>query len=178
MATKTEGKTVTMTDGRIVEFGAKTKLKKTSKALDDGALLLTLDFANSETRTFTLQPSLLQRFALFGAEQRYADAASPHKDIPDMVKAVDALAAQFERGEWSKRGETDEAAGASILLRALAEDTGKPLEALKPWLAGKSPAEKAALKRSERLLPIIQRLEARDLAAKRNGGEAKLFEGL
>lgn len=170
--------TVTMTDGRKVEFAGKRKMLKTSRILDDGALAIILDFRNGETRTFALEPSLKNRYALHGAEQKYGDEVAAIKDVEAMVKTVDGLHARLATGEWGAKRASNEISGTSILLRALAEFTGKPLDELKPWLSEKAPAEKAALRKSTKLLPIIQKLEAEKAAEKAKGDENALFSGL
>ena len=59
-------------------------------------------------------------------------------------------------------------AGTSILVRALVESTGKPVEAIKAFLANKSHAEKVALRGNPRIKPIVERMEA-EKAAKASG---------
>ena len=75
MSTKTETQveTVTMTDGRVVDFAGKRKLLKESSVSADGKVQVRLDFRNGETRLFTLPDSLLTKFAAHGAEQKLGD---------------------------------------------------------------------------------------------------------
>lgn len=170
---------VKMTDGRTVEFSGKRKMQKTSIVMDDGALAIQIDFRNGETRTFVLEPSLKDKFALHGAEQKYGDEVSGVEDIDDMVLAVDDLHSRLEKGEWSVKREANGISGSSILLQALVEFSGKSIEDLKPWLSAKTPAQKADLRKSKNLFPIVQRLEAEKAAkSTKKVNEADLFEGL
>lgn len=152
---------VTMTDGRVVEFNKKQKLVKTS-TIDEatGGLSVRLDFANGETRTFTAPASLLLRFAAHGAEQKLGDAIAGESDLNDAVLSVDDLIKRLEAGEWSIKREAGAFAGTSILIQALVEASGKSVEDIKAFLATKNQAEKLALRKSNQLKPIIERLEA------------------
>ena len=51
--TETQVETVTMTDGRVVDFAGKRKLLKESSVNADGKVQVRLDFRNGETRLFT-----------------------------------------------------------------------------------------------------------------------------
>lgn len=165
MAEATPTKTpVTMTDGSTVEFGKKQKLVKTS-TIDDSGVTLRLDFVNGEVRSFVIPPELMLRFAAHGAEQKLGDAIAGETEIADAVLSVDDLISRLTAGEWSIRREAGAFAGTSILIRALVEASGKSVEEVKAFLGPKSQAEKLALRRSNQLKPIIERLEA-DKASK------------
>lgn len=157
---------VTMTDGRTVEFNKKQKLVKTS-TIDEAAGTVTtvLDFVNGETRTFTSPTSLVLRFAAHGIEQKLGDAIAGENEIADAVLSVDDLIKRLEAGEWNVTRSAGAFAGTSILIQALVEASGKTVEDVKAFLSTKSQAEKIALRRSDKLRPIIERLEA-DKASK------------
>jgi len=160
MATEAPTKTpVTMTDGRTVEFGKKQKLVKTS-TINDSGVSVRLDFVNGETRLFTIPAELMTRFAAHGAEQKLGDAIAGETEVADAVLSVDDLITRLTAGEWSVRREAGAFAGTSILIRALVEASGKSVEDVKAFLAPKTQAEKLALRRSNQLRPIIERLEA------------------
>jgi hypothetical protein len=156
---------VTMNDGRVVEFNKKQKLVKTSTIHDDGSVSTRLDFANGETRDFTAPASLLPRFAAHGIEQKLGDAIAGETDINDAVLSVDDLITRLNNGEWSIQRASGSFAGTSILIQALVEASGKSVDDIKAFLANKSQAEKLALRRSDKLKAIIERLEA-DKASK------------
>lgn len=159
MAEATEKTPITMTDGRIVEFGKKQRLHKNAEIGED-SITVRLDFRNGETRSFTVPDSLLAQFAAHGAVQKLGDAIAGEKDDDDAVLAVEELISRLEKGEWTATRAAGSNTGASILLKALVEATGKEVAVLKEWLGGKSQAEKLALRRSAQLKPIIDRLEA------------------
>jgi len=152
---------VKMQDGRTVEFVGKRKLLKDDLPGANGAApAIRLDFRNGETRTFSIPDTLLERFAMHGAAQKLGDETAGVDDVDDMVIGVDELIARLEKGEWTTRREGSGVAGTSILLRALVELSGKPADAIKAFLTGKSQAEKLALRNSPRLKPIVDKLEA------------------
>lgn len=159
-ATESNKTPVTMTDGRVVEFTAKQRLNKEA-TVDGNTVTVRLDFRNGETRSFTVPDSLLVRFAEHGAMQKLGDAIAGEKDDDDAVIAVDDLLERLNRGEWTAaRASGGGFAGASILIKALVEATGKELAVIKEWVGSKTQAEKLALRKSNQLKAIIERLEA------------------
>lgn len=158
---------VTMTDGREVAFSAKQKLVKESSITDD-AIVVRLDFRNGQTRNFEIPEALLDRFAAHGAEQKLGDAIAGETDLEDAIASVDSLIAQLNAGEWNIKRAKGEFSGVSVLLRALVEASGKPVESLRAWLAAKTQAEKMALRQSATLKPIIERLEAEKTSKSKN----------
>lgn len=147
--------TVTMEDGRIVEFAGKRKMLKSSKGMS-----VTIDFRNGQTRVFTVPDSMVEKFATHGAEQKLGDETAGLEDIDDCVLAVDELIDRLYNGEWGQKREANGMAGTSILARALCELTGKTREQIKSFLSGKSQGEKVALRNSAKVKPIIDRLES------------------
>ena len=160
---------VTMTDGRVVDFNKKQKLVKTSTIDEEaGVISLQMDFANGETRTFNMPASLILRFAAHGAEQKLGDATAGESDLSDAVLAVESLIKQLESGEWSAKREAGAFSGTSILIQALIEASGKTVEDIKTFLSTKSQTEKLALRKSDKLKPIIERLEAAKASKSKN----------
>ena len=156
--------TVTLTDGRIVDFVGKRKLLKASAVTPDGKIQTTLDFVNGETRTFTIPDALLAKFASHGAEQKLGDEIAGVDDIEDAVMAIDDLIDRLYNGEWGVARDKSGLAGASILMRALVESTGKTAEEIKKFLSDKTAAQKAALRTNPKIKPIVDRLEAEKAA--------------
>lgn len=166
--TETQVETVTMTDGRIVDFAGKRKLLKESSVNADGKVQVRLDFRNGETRLFTLPDALLNKFAAHGAEQKLGDEIAGLTDTEDCVLAVDELIDRLYNGEWSVKREANGMAGTSVLVRALVEHTGKTVEQIKQFLSGKSQAEKVALRNNPKIKPIVERIEAEKASKKAN----------
>ena len=156
---ETEYTTVTMDDGRTVDFPGKRRMQKESIEGKDGALQVRLDFVNGETRLFTIPTELLSKFALHGAEQKLGDEISGLDDVEDAVMAIDELMDRLNAGEWSIRRESSGLAGASVLARALIQLTGKDSATVKADLKALSQAEKNALREHPKLKPIIAELE-------------------
>ena len=170
MSTKTETQveTVTMTDGRVVDFAGKRKLLKESSVNADGKVQIRLDFRNGETRLFSIPDALLNKFAAHGAEQKLGDEIAGLTDVEDCVLAVDELIDRLYNGEWSIKREANGMAGTSVLVRALVEHTGKTVEQIKQFLSGKSQAEKVALRNNPKIKPIVERIEAEKASKKAN----------
>ena len=166
--TETQVETVTMADGRVVDFAGKRKLLKESSVNADGKVQVRLDFRNGETRLFTLPDNLLTKFAAHGAEQKLGDEIAGLNDVEDCVLAVDELIDRLYNGEWSIKREANGMAGTSVLVRALVEHTGKTVEQIKQFLNGKSQAEKVALRNNPKIKPIVERIEAEKASKKAN----------
>lgn len=152
--------TVTMTDGRVVEFAGKRQLKKESFVDANGKIAVRMDFVNAETRTFTLPESLMAKFAAHGAEQKLGDETAGLKDVDDAVLAVDELIERLEKGEWNVTREGNGLGGTSVLARALAEVKGVEIEKVKAFLKTKTQAEKIALRNNPAVKPVVERIES------------------
>lgn len=152
--------TVTMDDGRVVDFAGKRKMLKTALHREDGSIAVRLDFVNGESRTFTLPDTLLGKFAAHGAEQKLGDEIAGLEDVEDCILAIDELTERLNVGEWGIKREAGGLAGTSILARALVEHSKKTPEEIKNFLANKTHAQKVALRSNSALAPIIAKLEA------------------
>lgn len=152
--------TVTMDDGRVVDFAGNRKMLKESIRTPEGILQVRMDFVNGETRLFTLPQSLVEKFAMHGAEQKLGDEIAGLKDTEDCVLAVDELMERLEKGDWTIRRESNGLAGTSVLARALVEHSGKTPQAVKEFLAKKTQSEKVALRQNPAIAVIVARLEA------------------
>lgn len=161
-ASKTEKIPVTMNDGSVVEFNKKQKLVKTSTIADNGDVALRMDFNNGETRNIQIPTTspLYARFVAHGAEQKLGDAIAGEDNIDDAILAVESVIGRLNAGEWTVARQGGSFSGTSILIRALVEASGKTVDEVKGFLENKSQAEKLALRRTEKLKPIIERLEA------------------
>lgn len=171
---KVEVEVITMSDGRKVEFAGKRKLLKDTLISGD-SVSVRLDFRNGETRLFPVSASKhFLQFAGHGAEQKYGDeiaglrgADGGEADIDDAVIAIDYLHDQLEvDGTWAMKREGTGTAGASVLVKALMEVTGKPTEEVKGFLkaqvdAGTSYQKlNAAFSEDDTVGPVIKRLNA------------------
>lgn len=157
---ETQIESVTMEDGRVVDFAGKRKLLKESFVTPEGKVQVRLDFRNGATRLFTVPEGMLNKFAAHGAEQKLGDEIAGVEDVEDAVIGIDELIDRLYSGEWSQKREANGLAGTSVLVKALVEHTGKSVETIKAFLAKKTHAEKVALRGTEGLKPIIARIEA------------------
>jgi hypothetical protein len=180
---KTQVTKVKMEDGREVEFAGERKvLKDGIIVMNDGAVVsfddatedqrrhgqpaIRFDFVNGTTRAFPLRKDMLLNYAIHGGKQKYGDELAGHKsdDPDDWALTLDELHEQLhDKGDWYAE-RAPGMAGTSILIKALMEfneqkGTPKSVESIKAFLKDKKPAEKEALKHTDRLRPIVARLE-------------------
>jgi hypothetical protein len=164
---KTEYTEVTMTDGRKVSFPGKQKVSK-EILLDEaqfvvqddvaqftaGSVAIRMDFRNGETRTIPLPLALLARFAGHGALQKFGDELATTADKPltedDMVLAIDDLTAQINAGKWGagRASGGGGVSGASVVVQAIMEATGKDLATVKAFLQKKLDADTGLTRRA------------------------------
>ena len=157
---------VTMEDGRVVEFNVKQKAVKES-TVADGVVSCQMDFANGMSRIFTCpDQEMLIKLAMHGAEQKLGDEMAGIKEIDDCVLAVESLIARLEAGEWTKTRSSNGMAGTSVLIAALMEFSGKDVATIKEFLKDKTQAEKLALRKNPDIKVIVDRIEEERLAAK------------
>lgn len=160
--------TVTMKDGRVVEFAGKRKMLKENLTLESGEPGVRVDFINGESIICAItvgksddKPNgLLVELAQHGLKQKLGDEAAGLDDIDDMVLAVQELVDNLGKGTFNQVRQSDGMAGASVLLKAVVEHTGKSIDQVREWLKGKSAAEKRALRNAKGIAEIVQRLEA------------------
>jgi hypothetical protein len=164
---KTEYSEVTMTDGRKVNFAGKRKVNKETLVddagivIEDGVMQITagavsirMDFRNGETRTIPLPLALLARFAGHGAEQKFGDELATSADKPlsedDMVLAIDDLNALVQSGKWGagRAASGGGVSGASVVVQAICEATGKDVATVKAYLQKKLDADSALTRRA------------------------------
>jgi hypothetical protein len=155
-----EKREIKMEDGTTVAFNAKQKLVKTSTISDKGEVSLRMDFENGAVRSFVIPADMVTRFAAHGAEQKLGDNIAGEKDIDDAVVSTEDLIARLNTGEWNVARAAGGFSGASVLIQALVEASGKTIEDIKAYLSNKTQAEKLALRRSDKLAPIVTRIES------------------
>jgi hypothetical protein len=166
MAQAAEKIAVTMEDGRVVEFGQKQKMIKTS-SIDGSYVETRFDFANGKSLLFIPSNANIKLVLMaHGAEQKIGDETAGVEEIDDCVLAVEAMIARLDKGEWSKERQKNGMAGTSVLIRALVESSGKPVEAVKAFLADKTQAQKLALRNNPKIKVIVDRLEAEKASKK------------
>jgi hypothetical protein len=164
---KTEYTEVKMTDGRVVQFAGKRKVNKETLIdeskiaveegivqFEPGAVCVRMDFRNGDTRTISLPLGLIARFAGHGGEQKFGDELATPADKPmseeDMVIAIDDLNAVIQKGDWG-RGRASGGggvSGASLVVQAIMEATGKDLATVKAYLQKKLDGDKDLTRRA------------------------------
>lgn len=147
---KAEVEVVKMSDGREVGFAGKRKMVKETivdeskvaadgdtVTIQDGAISTRMDFRNGETRSFPWPAALIVKVAGHGGEQKLGDETAGEEKVDDMVLAIDDLMDRLSRGEWSIAREAGGFSGASIVIKAIMEASGKTLEEVKAFLQRK-----------------------------------------
>lgn len=141
---KVEKVSVSMTDGRTVEFPVSRKISKDVLLNEAGVAVGTrFDFANGETRTILLselnEPTTAYA-ACHGLGQKIGDEWSgvlkQGGTLDDIVLTCDEMMARLRGGSWDaeSRGSGDSMAGASMIIRALVEVTKKDAAFVKAYL--------------------------------------------
>lgn len=139
----TEVEQVTMSDGRVVGFAGKRKLIKET-SIEGGQASVRFDFRNGESRTFVVPQELLPQFAAHGASQKIGDETAGEESVDDMVIAVETIIDRLNKGEWGvTRKAGDSFSGASVVIRAICEVTGKSVGDIKDFLQAKLDAAEA-----------------------------------
>jgi len=180
---------VTMSDGREVSFpGDRKAQKEVFFDAETGTFGVRINFVNGkfvETKSSDLSREIVLQLAAHGLSQKKGDTYAALKDADDMHLAADEMRTQLVAGDWGRQREAgDSMSGASVVIRALCEVTGKSVEDIKAFLQGKLDAAKAAntkLSRQDlyasfrkpgtRTAEVIERLE-REKAAKATGADA------
>lgn len=148
-----------------------TKRNATITATIDGSTLA-LMFANGETLTMRAEAlnSDVQQYAMMhGLKQKLVDAAAISRNpetgrpasVEDKYQAVKAVYDRLLSGQWNATREGGGNAG-GLLFQALCRmyEGRKTPEAIKAFLADKSDAEKAALRKNPRVAQIIDTIRA------------------
>lgn len=174
---------VTMTDGRVVEFVGKRLLDKNYTTEGD-SVTATFDFRNGETRKVKvdLGDPILFKFAGHGIVQKIGDETAGVKnedgspDVDSMVVAVDSIISRLagtgsvEDRWYAERAAGDGFSGASVVIKAIMEASGKDVAFVKGFLDKKLAAGKESGLTRQKLYasfrapgtktaPIIERLE-------------------
>lgn len=149
-ASKTEYTPVTMEDGTVVQFPGTRQTAKTISVNEEAATVeVRFDFRNGSVRKISsaeLAPTILLRLIGHGLSQKVGDSwASIKTGLDDCLLQADEVLGTLKAGDWGVvREASDSMAGASLVIRALCEVTGKDVNAVKAFLDGKITAAKAA----------------------------------
>lgn len=181
---KTVYEKITMEDGREVEFPGKRRIDKTPVVdVAAGKSGVRFDFRNGKSLAIysdELGAETQLQCLAHGLAQKCGDEAAGTEKIEDIVAAVQDMMDRLRKGEWNvPRQPGDSFSGTSVVIRAVAEVTGKSAEDVKAFLQGKLDKAKAAgqaLSRQElyasfrkpgtRTAEVIRRLEEEDAAGK------------
>jgi hypothetical protein len=162
MAKANEGRLVEMKDGRKVSFGKRAKMIK-EVLLDEGhPTHVRFDFDNGETRLLNLgrlTPEMEQALIAHGAKQKVGDECADLDNTPDYVAAVEAMIDRLYDGKWREEREGG-FAGSATLIEACMEVFSKTLGEVRAILKDMKANERAALRQSEQIKPVADRIEA------------------
>lgn len=141
---------VTMPDGTLVKFPGDQKVKKSVVFNDGFAVGVRFDFRNAQFRELhfsALGPKDAAYATAHGLLQKVGDEWSGTKEIEDIVLTCDEIISRLTKPgdeNWSAEREAgDSMAGASIVIQALVETSGKTVDEVKKYLDGRLEAAKA-----------------------------------
>jgi len=166
---KTEYFKVLMQDGREVEFPGKRKMDKTV-IIENGEVKVRFDFRNVVTHLLNvseLKPEIQLNLLGHGASQKCGDSAAGEETVEDTALSVEKTIQQLQSGTWAlARAAGDSFKGGSVVIKALCEVTGKPVDAIKAFIDKTIEAKKvsrqalyASFRADARVGPVIERLE-------------------
>jgi hypothetical protein len=187
-ATEAKGRKITMDDGRVLDFGEKTKIQK-EHGLKDGNVFARIDFDNGKTIEVVAYCGNLGEIAAYagddeaqketakhaaatlmavghGLVQKLGDAAAGAESTDDAFESILEVATRFSKGDWKKAREGGGSAkGSSELVLALTEylQQSKPettKDTVRELLSAVTPQEKAALRKLDPVAKIIERIKA------------------
>ncbi len=152
---KVEKISVSMTDGRTVEFPVSRKILKEVIIENGQPVGCRFDFANGETRSVYLTAfnDFIRNYsACHGALQKIGDEWSGTMKeggtLEDVVMTCDEMIERLtgDDGRWDSetRGSGDSLAGSSIIIKALVEVTKRDVAFVKAYLAKKLEEGKAS----------------------------------
>jgi uncharacterized protein YbjQ (UPF0145 family) len=159
--------TVTMSDGRTVQFIGKQKTQRQSLFDPGGSWVYTrFDFRDGRTITYTAPPaelktttgeSMLQRLASLGAEHIIGIETLRKGTTDKAYVAAERCIENLRHGTWYWKITRPQPQPDGLLSRAIAEHTRKPVEGIESWLTGRNVDEIKALR--HRFRDAIRRLE-------------------
>lgn len=149
--------TVSMSDGREIEFGKKVYLLNSS-VLEDGSVRVELAFNTGEYRTLTVP--IWDGSTLSEAISKYAEAGlvgAIKRLVGDGAEVdFDAVAGLLQAGPDVRKPRARKLK-LSPLMQAIVEVTGKDEAQVYEWVNSKSRKERFALSRSAQIAPVLAR---------------------
>lgn len=129
------------------------------------------EFADGRLITVTaddLSQAILEHAVWHGLKQKIGDAAALSRNpdtgrsatLDDKHDAMLAVLEQLKSGHWNKPREGSGGSTGGLLAQAIANLRGKPVAAIREWLAGKSKEEQAALRANAKIAEEIARIQA------------------
>lgn len=149
-----------------------------STDIDNGILTITVaGFDPLRIDPSAFPDNIRDYAALHGFKQKTIDAAAIERDpdtgrsasAHDKYKAIVAVVDSLMQGTWNRTGGGDGAGNDGLLVRALVEFLGQPIEQVRETVGTWDKRTQAAMRADPNLAPIIARMRtARD--AKKAGG--------
>lgn len=147
----TEVVTVEMEDGRKVDFAGKRRMIK-DLIVEDNQLAVRFDFRNGMTLTAVIPEHHVRYAAAHGYAQKLGDEVAGMKaedgspaSEEDMLLAIEALHNRLnESADWRRVSSGEESvSGAHVVIKAIAEVSGKTVADVKAFLQRKLDEAKA-----------------------------------
>ena len=137
-----------MEDGSVFSFAGSRQVDKSYDVdVHKGTVTVLLRFRNGAVRKISshdISRETQLKALGHGLVQKIGDEWSGTKEVDDIVLTADEMIARLKAGEWGVAREAgDSMAGASVVIRAICEATGKSVADVKAFLDGKLEAAKA-----------------------------------
>lgn len=155
-----------------IEFGYRGQFSAAHSMESCDSAALTLQFSNGKEiiiTTNSLGNGLLYMAAVHGLKQKLVDAAALSRNpetgraatIEDKYNAVKVVYDRLLAGQWNATREGGVGGSSGLLFKALCRlYTIKSPEQIAAFLAGKTDAEKTALRKNPKVAAIIEELRA------------------
>lgn len=150
---KTEYTAVMMEDGRVVQFAGKRKVNRevvlhTNAEGHATGVTVRFDFLNGKSISLSsheLNHETSLRLLGHGISQKVGDESAGVVNVEDMVLGSEEMVERLKKGEFHAAREAgDSFSGASIVIRAICEATGKDVQFVKDFLNKKLEKAKEA----------------------------------
>lgn len=171
---------VTLSNGEIVEFNPKEKMKLSVQVNNDFSTEVFAAFRSGHVITKHLGSVLAARAIAHGFTQKVRDCIAGDKTVEDAIASVEDVLESMGKDQWNQGREpgTSGPKGNTLeLIQAIAKVRKAPIEAVTAWLQDRTPGEKTKLRNVPEIALEIAKMRAQ--AAKKSGEpEVNAFEGL
>jgi len=163
-------------DGTEVRFPGKRKMQ-IAITLAEGALKGVIYFLNGRVLPVDVAAEHTHNFIEYGFGQKVRDNVAGETDVDDMVVATQNQLERFAKGLWNETRERGAFSGASLLIQAIVQLTGRPIADVSAWVSTLSKPQRAAMEIDPNIGPIFRQLKEAKEAKLKNIDTGSLLSG-